>query len=530
MSSHYLLEKLDGEFRKTCKIILGDEIGSLEDFGPYLSEYMQKPARFKSHLSGNDVYVSGEHYSPSGKFAGFEEINWKQKFEPLNINEIKDMDSMVQALGERFVYAGNVILGESRNVEKSTNITDSFFVSDSSMMSKSEYIIYSSFGRNCKNLFGTHDTANTNFGIRVRCIGGPVGINRLFESFLISASSDIFYSGNLIGCQKCWFSFFQRGKRYLIGNLQLSPDEYARIEASLKEQLREELSSNKRAPGLFDLLKMKKEGKPQKFKSIPSPGCNPARAKTEVEKAWRSTSSVMLGRELSEIDDYGKWLSSKVDFYDIGTERSPISGENVYIVKRYYMLESLPPVFVGMEKEQLSSVALAKDELSSNFRELMKHATRLAYMSVYYSENCSNIDAPLITTNATNGYKNIMTVLTKNTGYSFWPRESESIFGSSCVFSSSFCINTNHAQDVSRSFEVDAATNSSDIYFCHNVEGLTNSMFCFNSKSRKNSIGNTEYPLETYKKVKSALLAQISDELERTKTLKWSIYNIGNVK
>lgn len=98
MPSSRLLEKLDEEFGKTCKVIFGGGIGALADFEPYLKEYMQQPKKFKSAVSDEDVYLSGSSYLPSSRFLGFNEIDWKRKFEPLGINEIKDIDSIVGAL------------------------------------------------------------------------------------------------------------------------------------------------------------------------------------------------------------------------------------------------------------------------------------------------------------------------------------------------------------------------------------------------------------------------------------------------
>ncbi|MFA5077425.1 MAG: hypothetical protein WC488_03285, partial [Candidatus Micrarchaeia archaeon] len=276
-----------------------------------------------------------------------------------------------------------------------------------------------------------------------------------------------------------------------------------------------------------DVLRAPKSALPRKLKPVPAAGCDPVQAKKEVEKAWRSTSAVLLGRELRRIDAYGKWLTGNVDFYDIAVERSPASGEDVYVVKKYWALENLPPIFVGTEKEQLAALTLEKRDLSGNLASMVRSAGRIAYLSLYYSENCANLDAPIVCANATNGYKTVMAVLTKNSGYSFWPRESVNIFGSSCVFAGSACINTHYSQNVARTFEADSVYNSSDLYFCHNVEGLSNGMFCFNVKSMRNAIGNAEYEKESYMKVKKSLLEQIAGELESKKTLRWSIYSIG---
>ena len=52
-------------------------------------------------------------------------------------------------------------------------------------------------------------------------------------------------------------------------------------------------------------------------------------------------------------------------------------------------------------------------------------------------------------------------------------------------------------------------------------------MFCFNSKNLTRAIGNAPLPPQKYKSVKASLLGQIVGELEKTKNLKWDIYNIA---
>ena len=74
---------------------------------------------------------------------------------------------------------------------------------------------------------------------------------------------------------------------------------------------------------------------------------------------------------------------------------------------------------------------------------------------------------------------------------------------------------------------MESCSNSSDLYFSHNCEALQDAMFCFNSKNLKHAIGNSPLPPDRYKSLKSALISQIADELEKTKSLRWDIYNIG---
>ena len=74
---------------------------------------------------------------------------------------------------------------------------------------------------------------------------------------------------------------------------------------------------------------------------------------------------------------------------------------------------------------------------------------------------------------------------------------------------------------------MDFCTKCSDCYFCHNCEGLTDCMFCFNMKGARNCIGNTQLTREEYVLARDALLKRMADELDRTRGLKMSIYNIG---
>jgi hypothetical protein len=51
-------------------------------------------------------------------------------------------------------------------------------------------------------------------------------------------------------------------------------------------------------------------------------------------------------------------------------------------------------------------------------------------------------------------------------------------------------------------------------------------MFTFNAKNLRYAIGNVQYPKEEYRRLRTTLLAQITDELEKKKTIPWSIYSL----
>jgi hypothetical protein len=78
-----------------------------------------------------------------------------------------------------------------------------------------------------------------------------------------------------------------------------------------------------------------------------------------------------------------------------------------------------------------------------------------------------------------------------------------------------------------RCFEVNDSNSCTDCYFCHNCEDLKNCMFCFNTKAKRYAIGNVEVGREAYMKIRKLLQEQVADELEKTKSLRHDIYNIG---
>jgi len=67
---------------------------------------------------------------------------------------------------------------------------------------------------------------------------------------------------------------------------------------------------------------------------------------------------------------------------------------------------------------------------------------------------------------------------------------------------------------------------SSDIYYSADIDGSNEIMFSFGVKGAHNTIGNLKLEKEKYKKIKKSLLEQISDELEKTKDLRYNIFNL----
>ncbi len=529
-----IYEKLNEAFKKTSKILLGGEIGDLKDYENYLMEDAHRLRIEPSTESGKDVYISSGFYPKRGKFISFDEVNFFKKFEPLNINEIKDIDSIVEAIKERGLvkYVGNVILGNSRAYSKVDKIFNSIYVYNGYNIYESKFVAYSSFIRYGEYCFGVHGAGEASFSMR----NAAFGLSRkVFESTYVTYSSNIYFSSLITGSNNVMFSFNQYGRNYIIGNLEIGRDKFNEISTSLIEQIREEIIRGK-APSLKDILSSDIDDETVEFMNELSKeylSKNMPKKKTDmepIEKSFRITSKLVLKKELSPIKEYENYLSKNVLF------NKPTVGESLLGKERVITYNELKLKGANIKRFLTSSEALfltdklrMKEENLKNIdlRKIIEESKKIAFLSLTYGGNSENIIDTVGDVDTVNAYRVVWSIKSENTVASFWPRNSKYIFGSSSTMSSSFCINCYYVENIKRGFEVDSSYNSSDVYFSHNVENVNDCMFCFNVKNLKNAIGNGELSRERYLEVKKKVLEEIADELEKKKDLKWDIYNIG---
>ncbi len=79
---------------------------------------------------------------------------------------------------------------------------------------------------------------------------------------------------------------------------------------------------------------------------------------------------------------------------------------------------------------------------------------------------------------------------------------------------------------LTRCFEVDGGRGCADTYFSHNVEGLSNCMFCFNVKSKRYAIGNSEMEKDKFIEIKKTIQNWAFEELMKNKNLELSVYSL----
>jgi len=511
---------------KTCTLLFGEELGRLEDYSEWLKEIIDRNIYGKSAVSGKEVSFAIREYCEGSKAISFDEIDFGKRFEPLNIDEIKDLDSIVEAVNERAYYCGNILLGNCGNVERSSNLSDGFCVTDSAQFFNVKYIAYCTVGREDSYCFGVHGPGASDF--LIRC-SQATNNRRSFELWVSTNSSDCYYGYGLDNCSNCFFSFNLKNKRYRIGNLELGRDKYESIKKNLLSELVSELKKNKSAPSLMDIVRASKAEKPAGF-GLPPPKSEERLDKQAIEREFSDTTKIIFGKSLIGMDNYADWLCRHT--HQMQETKSAISGKRMLWVPYGISLIPMPENRIVTIKEadllgETTCISPSEAE-GMSLKNAHKSIGKIAYFKVDVRDGQTNnlIDCSYCI-GGSDCYYISMCVRPKYCAFGMFPKDSTNCFGMDSLMDSNFCVKCYHSTKLTRCFEMDNCRDCADSMFCHNCESLSNSMFCFNVKSKRYAIGNAEIGRDAFMNVKKKLIDEILERIEKDNRLDLSIYDVG---
>jgi hypothetical protein len=519
-----IYDELNKSWKSTCKILLGEEMGELKEYDEWLRKSILNCGKRKSHVSGRDLMFATDDYCKSANFISLDEVK-ERSMDPLTINEIKDIDSIVDAISEKWEYTGNKVIGNSTNVEMSDAVIDSQFVYGSTDIKKSSHILYSYDVVNSRAFFGSESVWDGEFLIKP---ARAMNLKRCFDVYFVMDSSDLYCCSNAFGCHDMMFSLNQRNKKFLIGNVPLSKEKYISLKAKLVGEIRAELRKSKQFPFVFEMIPNSAPDKDTKVSIIQSEEEGDIRP---IEKAFNSTFKVLFKKEPTKMSEYEGWLSKYVGQQ---TEvKSPFGYKTSLPPSRDIRCYSLLPekrLVSEQESLQLGNLQLDTDSIES-LDKIMKNLPKIGYFVCdFIGGHIVNAVKSSTDEDSSNIYKTYRSAGLEFTGIVYVSKNSKYVFGCSKLADSQFAINCYSSQGLNRCFEMDSCESSSDSYFSHNCEGLQDAMFCWNVKGERHAIGNAELPLEQYRKVKDSLISQMADEIFKNKGLKYDIFNIGCYK
>lgn len=525
--------EINKKWKGACRVIFGGEVGGLSDFSCWLGNIRTWRMGAKSHISGKEVVLGHSGYPKGAKFTSLDEVEYARKFAPISINELKDIDSIAQAVRERVEYTGNIILGNSHFVQHCSDLVDCTYAYHADRCTHSSYIAFCSQVARCDNIFGSDGIGGSEGGPSTFCIrpSSCMYCSRCFEISKCEHCSDCYYSHGLSGCQECFFCFNLRNKRHAIGNLELPAEKYKEIKDRLLSQMRERLQKEKKLPTLVEILSQEKPeyARMEKAAAQMQKPKEAAAGKRQIETAFSKTTNILFGVQLAPIDAYGAWLG---EYMHKTREVPSCASGKLVLVPDHTNFFSMPDarVVAYEEAEFLGDrLCIGENEAQGiSLSNVAKTISPIAYISPDWRTGISRDNLSCqVEIDATGCYRGVTCINSKLCAYFFWVRESEHVFGSEAMRASSFCMRCTQSERLTRCFEVDASSDCSDCYFCHNCENVHESMFCFNVKNLRYAIGNVEVGREEYMRIKAKVLAQIAGRLAKDKKLGMSIYNIA---
>ena len=516
------------KWKAAARVVLGAEIGELSDYEAWLSAARTLRQKRVSSISGKEVLFSHPEIPDGAAIAALDEIDFQGRFEPLDINSLKDIDSILEAVSGRIAYSGNVVLGNSRFVERSTGVLDSNYIYACDRIGHSKYAAYSTIVSYCENVFGIEGSGNSSFEIKGGC---NMFVSRCLEASKCDNCSDIYFSHGLSNCADCMFSFNMKSRRNCIGNLEMPRAKYLEMKEKLLAEIRQILQKEKKLPHITALVgSSEPDYAPMKkaMERMPKQNRQVLDIKP-MELAFSKATGVVFGVQRQGMDKYGKWLMRHVN--PVEECKSCANGERLLLAEHsHFMLFPRNRLLALREAEFLGENLKIEEGEAAGIS--MKNAGRIISKIAYFCPdwemgNVGNLPDCLVAINSSSCYKCILPINSKLCSHYYWPRDSECLFGGNETRTSSFCINTYHSEKLTRCFEVDSSWNCSDCYFCHNCENVHDSMFCFNAKNLRHAIGNAEMPREKYLEVKRRVLAELNAQLERKNAVAQSIYLLG---
>jgi len=253
-------EQLNRAWKSTCKVLTGEEVGDLLDFRDYLKKYTDPIETRKSKISGEDVTISSNKVPKSASVIGYSELKeYEDRISklPLDINKIKDIDSILESVKERAYYSGNVVLGNSNHVYLSHRCINTHYALGCQDVYDGKYVAFTTSIRNPQYAFGCCWGGDIQFCIKIL---DPYKITRSMELFHCNVATDCYYSASLEDCTNCIFSFNQRSKNYMIGNIQLTKDKYSEIKKKLVSEIAVYMKKNKAAPSIIEIIRGDQDG------------------------------------------------------------------------------------------------------------------------------------------------------------------------------------------------------------------------------------------------------------------------------
>jgi len=292
-------------------------------------------------------------------------------------------------------------------------------------------------------------------------------VKRSLETSTSADSTDIYFSNSIFGSTNIMFSFNQHGKKYIIGNLQLTKDKYYTLKQKLLEEIADELEKNKTFPSLFDILKHSDE-ELELEKITPPKIKHKNKNIDEITNGFRTTTKILLGHEM-DLENMAWYLKKYIANGEI--IKTPLGNDTAYFNESIFSHVDKKRAIRTEEQEEFAKLSLKEEEIE-NIDKITKNIGKIATFLTSLTEgNTRNVILPYSAAyNSTAIFHTFDGTHSKNIAYNLNALNDSFVYGCSRILNSTLIIRGHNSYNITRGIEIDSCNQSSDIYFSHKVD------------------------------------------------------------
>ncbi len=237
-----------------------------------------------------------------------------------------------------------------------------------------------------------------------------------------------------------------------------------------------------------------------------------ARLHALFEKTWRDSTRVLFGRELAGLEKYDSWLSEYL--LPVSARKSAVSGREVILAKDSYPKRAR---FVSSDEVVFNrKYSLGINEIKDIDSIAEPLQGQFEYTGNRILGNSASVESSDIVMDSQFVYGSTNIEQSSYIYKSYMMRRgSRNVFGSGWTANGEFLARVVAGINLKRCFESHGISDCSDLYFSFYCQGCHEMLFSFGQKNRSHCIGNLALPKDKYRSIKSKLLSEAADSLEK---------------
>jgi hypothetical protein len=241
---------VDNAFKQVCTVIFGEALpGQLDDYAAWLGRFVPLPTPTRSALSGNEVWIPpGDNYlkkthEPSRTISMAERNRVPNPtLVYSDIAKLTVRDLIRKAVAPIAYYCGDFRYGDCQNLEKCSGGGGINIYYSEDVYFGSKNCGYCNFTSYSENMFGCNAVPFSKFCLHAY---NSSNLTRCFEVEGCTNSSDLYFCHNCEGMSNAILCFNAKNLRYAVGNMEVGPEQFARIKKLLLTAMLAELKEKK---------------------------------------------------------------------------------------------------------------------------------------------------------------------------------------------------------------------------------------------------------------------------------------------